>query len=137
VSAVDLTPEPVFAVSIEAPGATGSWDFVLADQAGALVLVPAGTFTGIRPGPASRRSRVSTSRTSRGAARHVALHGQRRSRCGPMSCTCSARGALVRPDDGHRYAKMQAVELDQDRGIARLAIVRNPYCDDRALVPSD
>jgi hypothetical protein len=47
VSAMDLAPEPVFAVSIEAPGATGSWDFVLAEQGNALTLVPAGTFTGV------------------------------------------------------------------------------------------
>jgi hypothetical protein len=36
---------------------------------------------------------------------------------------------------GHRYAKMQPIELDHARGIYRFAVVRNPYCDDRALVP--
>jgi hypothetical protein len=36
---------------------------------------------------------------------------------------------------GQRYAKMMAAEVDVERGTAQLAIVRNPFCDDRALVP--
>jgi hypothetical protein len=135
-SAVDLTPEPVFGVSIEAPGATGGWDFVLADQAGALVFVPAGTFAGIQS-----RARIAT-------LEGVDIEDVRQAPRDTADYTASAvplrtdvvyvlrsRRGSCGLTTGHRYAKMRAVELDQVRGIARLAIVRNPYCDDRALVP--
>lgn len=136
VSAVDLTPEPVFGVSIEAPGATGSWDFVLAEQAGALVFVPAGTFAGVQS-----RARIATlegvdiddvRQAPRDTAEYTASAVQLRT---DVVYVLRSRRGSCGLTTGHRYAKMQAVELDQARGIARLAIIRNPYCDDRALVP--
>jgi hypothetical protein len=137
-SAVDLTPQTVFAVSVDAPGATGSWDFALTEVNGVLHLVPAGTFTGL-----ASRARISVVegipiedvvRAPRDTLLYTAdpvplrtdvvyVVRSRRSSCGLTT--------------GHRYAKMQAEAVDEDRGTARLAIVRNPYCDDRALVPSD
>jgi hypothetical protein len=138
VSAVDLVADPVRAVPIEAPGATGNWDFALADPAtgSGLVLVPAGELTGV-----DARSRIAVLRgvnfldvaeaprdTMAYSAGPVALEAGVvyvvRSRRGPCGFTT-----------GHRYAKMLPVEIDVARGIARLAIIRNPYCDDRSLIP--
>lgn len=135
-SAVDLSPNPVFAISVEMPGATGSWDFVLTEQNGALILVPAGTFTGL-----PSRARIGVIDDAEfdeivRAPRDTLLYTADpvplrtdvvyvvRSRRGPCGLTT-----------GHRYAKFRADEVDEARGTAQLSIVRNPYCDDRALVP--
>jgi hypothetical protein len=138
VSAVDLAVDPVGAVPIEAPGATGNWDFMLADRQDGpgLVMVPAVEIAGF-----TSRARIAVLRgvnfldvveaprdTAAYSAAPVPLEEgvvyvvrSRRATCGFTS--------------GHRYAKMLPVEIDAERGVARLAIVRNPYCDDRALIP--
>lgn len=137
-SAVDLIPEPVFAVAIEEPGATGSWDFVVSENNGTLNLVPAGSFTGI-----ASRARITVIEgvdfldvvqaprdTLLYTAEPVPL------RTGVVYVVRSRRGACGLTT-GHRFAKMLASEIDAVRGIVQLAITRNPSCDDRALVPPD
>jgi hypothetical protein len=138
VSAFDLGSDPVLPISIEAPGATGNWDFVLIDLQDGLALLPAGALEGL-----SARSRIGviegtdflavteaprdTAAYSAGAVPLrtgvVYVMRSRRSSCGFSS--------------GFRYAKMQPLEIDVARGIVNLAIVRNPFCDDRALVPPE
>lgn len=135
-SAVDLSPNPVFVRSVEAPGATGSWDFVLTEQAGALTLVPAGTFTGL-----PSRARIGLIEDAEfddivRAPRDTLLYTADPVplRTGVAYVVRSRRGPCGL-GTGHRYAKMRADEIDEARGIVQLSIVRNPYCDDRALVP--
>jgi hypothetical protein len=137
VSALDLVAEPVSAVPIEAPGATGQWDVVLVDlPGGGLALAPADALGGApqRVGIAviENRSFIEITEAPRESEAYseepVALRAgvvyvirSRRGQCGFMT--------------GHRYAKMQPIEIDAERGIYRFAVLRNPFCDDRALVP--
>jgi hypothetical protein len=136
VSALDLASEPVMAVSIEAPGATGQWDMVLVEQNGVLSLAPAGWFEGLtsRAAIATVQDRAFIDVTE--APRDTAAYSQApvQLRTDVIYVLRSRRGQCGFTT-GHRYAKMQPIELDQARGIYRFAVVRNPYCDDRALVP--
>jgi hypothetical protein len=138
-SAIDLVMDPVRSLPIEIPGATGNWDFLLADRQGGegLVLVPAAELDN------QSRSRIAVLRNVdfldvREAPRDTALYSagavpleegvvyvfrSRRSPCGFTT--------------GFRYAKALPVNVDVVNGTAVLAIVRNPYCDDRSFVPPD
>jgi hypothetical protein len=138
VSAFDLAAEPVMPISIEAPGATGNWDFVLVDQQNGLALLAGGALEGL-----TSRARIAVlPNTSfldlREAPRDTALYS-----AGPVPLQQGAvyvmrsRRTSCGYTSGHRYAKMQPLEIDVARGIARMAIVRNPYCDDRSLVPPE
>lgn len=138
VSAFDLASDPVMPLAIEAPGATGNWDFVLVDQPGGLALAPAGALDGLtaraRIGVIEGRAFLDVREAPRDTAAYgtspqplrtgvVYVMRSRRSNCGFTT--------------GVRYAKLQLLELDQARGTASMAIVRNPYCDDRSLVPPE
>lgn len=139
VSAVDLAAPVVSTVSIEAPGATNNWDFVLADHQGGLALIPAGSFEGVRSragiavieGVDFTDIREAPRDTARYSAAPVPL------RTGGVVYVARSRRAPCGFTNAHRYAKMLPVEVDVERGIARLAITRNPFCDNRALVPPD
>jgi hypothetical protein len=136
VSALDLASDPVAAIAIEAPGATGNWDVVLVDQGGTLALAPAGYFSGVsaRSAIATIQNRAFIDVTE--APRDTAAYSQ-----APVPLRTDvvyvirSRRAACGFTAGYRYAKVQPIEIDQQRGIFRFAIVRNPYCDDRALVP--
>jgi hypothetical protein len=136
VSALDLASDPVSVVAIEAPGATGQWDVVLVDGPGGLALAPVGLFSAGTSRAAiaviENRAFIDVDEAPRDEAAYsqepvplranvVYVIRSRRSSCGFTT--------------GVRYAKMQPVEIDQERGIYRFAVVRNPFCDDRALVP--
>lgn len=139
VSAIDLVNEPVRAISIEAPGATGNWDFVLMDGPNnTLQLVPAAAFEGI-----TSRARIAVIENRdfldiREAPRDTALYTAApvTLRTGVVYVVRSRRG-VCGFTTGVRYAKMQPVEIDPARGVFRAAIVRNPFCDDRSLVPPE
>jgi hypothetical protein len=135
-SAVDLASPTVATVSIEAPGATYNWDFVLAHDQGGLALVPAGAMAGIQS-----RARIAVLEgvdfiDVTEAPRDTALYSAAPVplRTGVVYVVRSRR-APCGYTNAHRYARILPVEIDQERGIARLAIVRNPFCDDRALIP--
>jgi hypothetical protein len=137
-SALDVVSDPVRGVAIEVAGATGNWDLVLADgQASGLVLLPAAEIDN------QSRARIAVLRNVdfldvREAPRDTALYSAGpvpletgviyvvRSRRGPCGFTT-----------GYRYAKMMPVGVDHASGLARFAVVRNPYCDDRSFVPPD
>lgn len=136
VSAVDLATEPVSSVSIEAPGATGQWDLVLVDLPGGLGLAPVAALGN----PAAQAGIAVIQNQAFIDVREAPRESEAYSR----------EPVLLRPDviyvvrsrragcgftTGFRYAKLQPIEIDQERGIFRFAVVRNPYCDDRALVP--
>jgi hypothetical protein len=135
-SALDLWN--IATVPIEVQGATGQWDFLLTEQAGVLSLVSAS----VVPNLDSRAGIVATDATTleeltratgessayvrtpvtlRAGAVYVAR--SRRLSCGFVS--------------GSRYGKLKVTSLDSERGIVELAVVRNPYCDDRDLIPPD
>jgi hypothetical protein len=135
-SALDLAADPVAAIAIETPGATGRWDFVLIDGPAGLQLAPAGALGGIasRAAIATITDRAFIDITE--APRDTAAYSMQ-----PVTLRTDvvyvlrSRRAICGFTTGLRYAKMQPIEVDAVRGIYRFAIVRNPYCDDRALVP--
>jgi hypothetical protein len=136
VSAIDLAADPVMGIAIEAPGATGNWDLVLVDHGGSLALVPASHFSGLASRAAiatiQNRAFIDVTEAPRDTAAYslapVALRTD-------VVYVIRSRRAACGFTTGHRYAKVQPIEIDQQRGIFRFAVVRNPYCDDRALVP--
>jgi hypothetical protein len=123
--------------TLESPGATGQWDVVLAEENGALVLVPAVAFDGI-----SSRARVAfladqdfatlmraPGDTALFSAEPVPviLGGVYVLRSRRTSCQFFGSGSL--------YAKIEVVEVDADAGNMTFRSVRNPNCGDRDLVP--
>ncbi|MGH7552655.1 MAG: hypothetical protein ACREMQ_06460 [Longimicrobiales bacterium] len=127
-------------VTVENPAATGTWDFALAEQNGQFVMVPAGSFGGITSragiatlGPGSLDAVTEAPRdTARFSTAPVPIATgsiyvlrSRREGCGAFGGT------------GVRYAKLHAVAVDAATGTFRFAVVRNPYCNDRALVPPE
>jgi hypothetical protein len=137
-SAMDLTSDPVTTISIEAPGAAGLWDVVLVDQPGGLALAPVGALGG----PPSRAAIAVIQGQAfidvAEAPRDTAAYSQQpvTLRTDVVYVIRSRRGSCGFTT-GVRYAKLQPVEIDQARGIFRFAITRNPYCDDRALIPPE
>jgi hypothetical protein len=139
VSAVDVANDPIQAISIEAPGATGNWDFVLVDRAGGgLALVPAGALDGV-----TSRARIAVIEGAafldiREAPRDTALYSADAVALRPgVVYVIRTRRAACGFGSGSFYAKMQPLEIDEARGVFRAAIVRNPICDDRSLVPPE
>ncbi|HSJ09609.1 MAG TPA: hypothetical protein VK928_06825 [Longimicrobiales bacterium] len=138
-SGLDITSEPVTTVPLEAPGVTGNWDFALLDVNGGLALVPAITIapvTGSRArllvvnGASLESVDEAPSDSTRYTAQALTLQTgavyvlrSRRASCGYTA--------------GSKYAKLQPVDVDVARGVVRFAIVRNPYCDIRSLVPPE
>lgn len=139
-AAFDFASLPPRPVQIETTGATQRWDVVLIDHEGGLALAPASYFLG-----AGSRSAIAPqgmldledmtrapSDTAAYLRRPVPL------RLGELYIVRSR--VEVCPDgysSGARYAKITPVSIDAEAGTARLALVTNPYCDDRDLVPPE
>jgi hypothetical protein len=136
-SAIDLVSLGV--LPVELPGATGGWDIALVDDGDGLAFVPAGAFDGftsraaIAVMPAQRLEDVTEAPRDTAAYRQTAVRVQpntvyvmrsRRAECGFGS-------------SGFRYAKVRAVDIQPELGRLLFEIVRNPYCNDRALVPPE
>lgn len=139
-SAYDFTTDPTRSVLIEGAGSTQGWDVALIDVNGQLMLAPASYFPGqgtraaIAPRGAGTLASIerapadSASYTRSPVALRVGDVYVIRSRIN----TCeTGYGA------GTRYAKITPVEIDQQEGTVRFALVRNPYCDDRSLIPPE
>lgn len=122
-------------VRVESPGATGSWDVALAEEDGRPVLLPVGALPGAPPavGIATildqhfegvTRAPRDTAQYRRDAA--VELR---------MDAVYVVR-TRVRPGTGCiHYARIRPVEWDAELGSFHFEVVRNPNCNDRALIP--
>ncbi len=127
--------------AIESPGATGQWDFALAEQGGQFVMAPAGSFGGIasRAGIATiglvslEEVREAPNDTARFASAPVPIT------VGTVYVLRTRRASCPElfGSAGIRYAKLAAIALDSAAGTFRFAVVRNPICNDRALVPPE
>jgi hypothetical protein len=136
-SALSLAGNSIGIVAIDQTGGAGEWDFLLNEEEGELLLVPSSIVPGLESRAGIVRSDASTLEEVERAPESGAFSMEAealiegaiyilRSR---RSNTCIARGS--------NYAKIEVVDLDEARGIATIAIVRNPYCDDRDLIPPD
>jgi hypothetical protein len=115
------------------------FDLVLSEQAGALVLLPSGivegrsTRAGIALAPAGQ-----TFETLAEAPRDTAQYRHATPtpvQVGQLYIVRSRTSNCSAISSGFRYGKLEALSLDPARGIASFRFVRNPFCDDRALIP--
>lgn len=127
--------------TIEDPGASGNWDFALAEQAGVLSLLPAGAIAELRdsnsgiarlPGenfdsiervPRDNSVYQDTAAVPLEAGMVYAIRSRRFHAYGGQVCNL--------------YGKLTPVSIDEEAGILRFAIVRNPDCNDTSMVPPD
>jgi hypothetical protein len=126
-------------IVVESPGATGQWDIALAEENGQFVFLTAGMFPGIndlvmiaetthRTLAAAKQAPADTAAYSRGpvSIREDAVYIIR-----TRTATCVTFGS------GPYYGKFQVLSVDAALGAIELAVVRNPYCSDRALTPPE
>lgn len=126
-------------IPVEAPTSTGTWDFLLAEQNGGFVMVPAGAVGGVvsRAGIARVDAdslggiREAPSDTARFSSAAVAIEP------GAFYVLRTRRDACLGFGAGVRYAKLHALTVDAVAGTYRFAVVRNPFCNDRALIPPE
>lgn len=139
-SAVDFTTTPPRGVAIEATGASQNWDVVLLDVNGQLALAPSSYFLG-----QGERSAVSEQPNTTLAAVTRAPGDTASYKRTPIPVKLGnvyivrTRVAVCEGgfSSGVRYVKLQPVAIDPQAGSFRFAFVRNPYCDDRDLIPPD
>jgi hypothetical protein len=126
-------------VAIEEPGATGAWDIALGEEGDAFVVIPSSAFPGIssRAGVGETTNQTLAELTR--APGDSASYSQRpvRVRQGAVYVVRTRREQCIGFGAGVRYAKFQVISIDPAAGTVRIAAVRNPYCNDRALVPPD
>ncbi len=127
-------------VVVENPGVTGTWDVVLAEENGQFVIVPASNF------PLLTMSRAAVGETT-----HATLEALREApsdtaaytrkplalRTGAVYVVRSRRDICFGFGSGVRYGKFQVVDMDATLGAVTIAAVRNPFCNDRKLIPPD
>jgi hypothetical protein len=126
-------------VLLESPGATNAWDFALTEDGTGFFMAPAGAFDGIDSragiatmGPGSLEElREAPRDTARFSAAPVAIEP------GTIYVLRTRRESCAGFGTGVFYAKLEAIEIDAIAGSYRFAIVRNPLCNDRALVPPE
>jgi hypothetical protein len=136
-SAFDFVSE--LRVPVEAPGVTGQWDIALVDEGGGLALVPAGAFGGF-----SSRAAIAVTSAQQlvdvlEAPRDTAAYRSTAVRIQPnvVYVVRTRRSDCGFGTSGFRYAKLRAVEIDPGSGRLRFEYVRNPFCNDRSLVPPE
>jgi hypothetical protein len=129
------------AVAIEAPGVAGGYDVALSEQAGALVLLPSGvieardTRAALALAPAGQTFEASTEAPQDTALyRHASGSTVAVGQLYFVRSRVSSCSGLV---TGSRYGKLQVLAADPARGTATFQFLRNPYCEDRALVPPE
>lgn len=138
-SALDAVTDPVTVLPIEVPGATGNWDLALIEDGSGLQLAPAGAFTGLE----ENRSRIAVLEGRDFATLEEAPSDTTRYSAAPVPVRMGVvyvlrtRKAGCGLTTGYRYAKIRPVAIDAARGIFTFVITRNPFCDDRSLVPPD
>lgn len=125
-------------VAVENPGVTGTWDFAVIDQGNEMALMPAGGFTGL----SSRAAVVTTNSSSlfefEEAPSDTSLYKTTATplRTGLVYVVRSRRESCGF-GSGVRYGKLEALAIDRTAGTVQFRIIRNPYCNDRRLIPPD
>lgn len=130
-----LTP-----LNVESSTATGNWDIVLEERNGAFVMVPAGNFPTIssRAGIALQ-SNVTTLEQVKEAPADTSQFKRTPIEIQPGSIYVvrSRRESCATLGSGVFYAKIRALAIDQSIGTFIFEVVRNPYCNDRRLIPPE
>lgn len=126
-----------FRVAIDAPGTAGNFDIALIDQGGSLALVPNGVLES-RTNGAGLYATSEAFENLTEAPRDTLLY----KRTGTFALP-KGQSYVVRSRDsscsgigsGFYYSKLQVLDVNVVRGTATFQWVRDPFCDDRRLVP--
>jgi hypothetical protein len=125
-----------FRVAIDAPGTAGNFDIALIDQGSSLALVPNGVLESKTNG-AGLYAATDVFENLVEAPKDTLVY--KRTGTFPLptgqiyvirsrDASCSGVGG------GFYYSKLQVLDVNVQRGTATFRWVRNPFCDDRALV---
>ncbi len=126
-----------YRVAIDAPGTAGNFDLALIDQGGALQLVPNGVLES-KPNGAGLYATTEMFETLIESPKDTLVYKRTGTFPLPAGQTyvirsrdsgCSGVGS------GFYYTKLQVIGTDLPHGTATFRFVRNPFCDDRGLVP--
>lgn len=126
-------------VIIEGGGATGNWDIVLLEQNGTFVMAPERVLTGSDSRSGIARTNATTLEEVREAPGDTASFTREPVAIqeGSIYILRSRRASCFGFGTGIFYAKLEALEVDPAAGTYRFAVVRNPNCNDRALIPPE
>jgi hypothetical protein len=125
--------------ALEDLGSFGEWDIALDDaDGGGFQLLTPGAIEGLEPSAGIARFQDRSFEDLVEAPRDTARY----ERDDPVPLAAGTVFVVkTRPDPRFsnclRYIKLELVDTDPDRGTASLRFTRNPFCDDRALVPPD
>ena len=125
-------------VVLESSLEVGGWDFALGEQDGEFVILP----QAVVPGLESRAGIARVTETSLDqvleapADPDVFQQGPLEIEIGQVYVLRSRRTSCEL-GTGVYYGKMKALALDEASGTLKLEIVRNPYCNDRSLIPPE
>lgn len=126
-------------IIIENPTATGTWDFALVEQDGQFLMAPAAALTrddsraGIALSSATALVDVEEAPGDTASFSRALVPVE----IGRVYIVRSRRESCFTFGVGVRYAKLKALEVDPAAGTFRFEVVRNPNCNDRALVPPE
>ncbi len=122
---------------VESPSASGAWDFALRHEGNDLALVPASGF----PGQVSRAAFAQTNRSfeelTEAPADTTAFSSEPVIISPGMVMAVRTRRAPCAFSNSVRYGKLRVIEVDAAEGFVRFEAVRNPFCNDRSLVPPE
>lgn len=123
---------------IEGVGTSLRWDVALSETESAFVLLPPGAFPGIDASAGvaefTDRSFEELERAPADTAAYTRTQAVTL-RPGPVYVVRSRPNPQLR--SCVYFAKLHIVDTDPAAGTVRLAYTRNPFCNDRALVPGD
>jgi hypothetical protein len=126
-------------VVIETAGETGQWDMALGEDGSTFKLYPSGSFNGI----SSRAGIATTTEASLEALARAPGDSSAYSRTpitiqvGTVYAIRSRTASCSGFGSGTYYGKFQVISVDAAAGAARIAAVRNPYCNNRDLIPPE
>lgn len=124
---------------LEDLGSGTEWDVALAEApGGGFDLLTPGVIVGQEPSAGIARVDTQTFESLEQAPRDTARY----ERTQPVPLEANAVFVVrSRPDirfsNCVRFAKVELVDSDPALGTARIRFTRNPFCDDRALIPPD
>jgi hypothetical protein len=124
-------------VVIEAAGETGNWDLALAEDAGTFKLYPSGTFAGITSRAGIATTTAATLEELTRAPGDTAAYSREpvAIKVGTIYAVRSRTSSCSGYGSGTYYGKFEVLSIDAASGLVQLAAVRNPYCNNRDLIP--
>lgn len=125
-------------VVIENPTATDAWDFVVTESDGAFRFMPAGELPGVTSRAAIAPVQAATlEEVERAPGGDEFVQESVPLTPGEIYVVRSRTASCGGLGSGVFYAKFQVVAVDAAEGTVRIAAIRNPYCNDRDLVPPE